>query len=134
MAESLRLVTVLKASPERLYGAWLDSDEHSHFTGSKAEIDPRPGGTFTAWDGYIEGVTLELEPFRRIVQSWRTTDFPKDSPDSRLEVLFKAVQNGTEITLIHTGLPDGQAKGYEDGWCDYYFTPMESYFAPDEDI
>jgi uncharacterized protein YndB with AHSA1/START domain len=134
MAESLRLVTVLSAGRERLYRAWLDSDEHSHFTGSKAEIDPQVGGSFTAWDGYIQGVTLELEPYQRIVQSWRTTDFPEGSPDSRLEVLFDEVKQGTQITLIHTLIPDGQAKGYEDGWCDYYFTPMEAYFAPDEEI
>jgi activator of HSP90 ATPase len=134
MSESLHIIAVLSASPERLYNAWLDSGEHSHFTGGKAEIDARPGGAFTAWDGYIQGVTLELEPFKRIVQSWRTTDFPDDCPDSRLEVVFRQVKNGTEMQLIHTGLPDGQAKSYEDGWCDYYLTPMQAYFAPDEDI
>lgn len=134
MTESLQMVTVLHVDPEHLYRAWLDSDEHSHFTGSKAEIDPRVGGAFSAWDGYIQGVTLELEPFRRIVQSWRTTDFPEGCPDSRLEVLFKQVKQGTEIILIHTLIPDGQSKGYEDGWCDYYFAPMETYFRPAEPI
>jgi hypothetical protein len=28
---------------------------------------PRVGGKFTAWDGYIEGITLEMEPDKRIV-------------------------------------------------------------------
>jgi uncharacterized protein YndB with AHSA1/START domain len=86
------------------------------------------------WAVYIQGANLELEPNRRIVQAWRTTDFPPGSPDSRLEILFKTVKNGTEMTLIHSGLPDGQGKGYEQGWIDYYFTPMQEYFAPDESL
>ena len=134
MAESFQVSTVIHASAERLYHAWLDSDEHGHFTGSPAEIEPRPGGAFSAWDGYIRGTTLEMEPHRRIVQAWRTTDFPEDSPDSRLEVLFTPVKSGTEITLMHSRMPDGQGDGYEQGWIDYYFTPMQEYFAPDEAV
>jgi uncharacterized protein YndB with AHSA1/START domain len=132
MAESIRVSTVVSVPPERVYRAWLDGDEHGHFTGSPAEIAPRAGGAFKAWDGYIEGTTLELEPFHRIVQAWRTTDFPDGAPDSRLEVLLKEVKDGTEITLVHTNIPDGQGKGYEQGWIDYYFTPMAEYFAPEE--
>jgi activator of HSP90 ATPase len=134
VSESFQVSAVFAVSAERLYHAWLDSDEHSHFTGSPAEIEPTPGGSFCAWDGYINGTNLELEPHRRIVQAWRTTDFPPGCPDSRLEVLFKPVGHGTEMTLIHSGLPDGQGKGYEQGWMDYYFTPMQEYFAPDETV
>ena len=61
---------------QQIYNAWLDSEAHSAFTGSPAQIDPQVGGQFTAWDGYIQGQTLETEPFRRILQAWRTTEFP----------------------------------------------------------
>ncbi len=132
MSESIRVSTVLPASAERIYHAWLDSDEHGHFTDSPADIDPTLNGAFSAWDGYITGKTLELEPFHRIVQAWRTTEFPPDGPDSRLEVLLKEVKDGTEVILIHTDIPDGQGKGYEDGWIDYYFTPMQEYFATED--
>jgi uncharacterized protein YndB with AHSA1/START domain len=129
MSESLKVSTVLPASPEKVYTAWLDSEAHGRFTGGKAEIDPTVGGAFTAWDGYIQGVTLELEPFRRILQSWRTDDFPAGSPDSRLEVLLEAVEGGTRITLVHTEIPDGQSAEYKQGWLDYYFAPMGEYFS-----
>ncbi len=129
MPESLKLSINLPALPEKVYAAWLDSDQHSAFTGSPAEIDGRPGGKFTAWDGYIFGTTLELQPFQRIVQAWRTTDFSPSDPDSHLEVLFEAASGGMRLTFVHTNIPDGQGDDYRQGWEDYYFTPMAEYFA-----
>jgi activator of HSP90 ATPase len=129
MPESIQLSTILTASPEQLYKAWLSSKEHAAFTGSSAQINPNLNGDFTAWDGYIQGKNLELKPYQRIVQAWRTTEFPADSPDSHLEILFEAVQGGTKITLIHTEIPDGQGKDYFTGWEDFYFKPMMEYFA-----
>ncbi|HVP20600.1 MAG TPA: SRPBCC domain-containing protein [Anaerolineaceae bacterium] len=129
MPETLKLSTVIPAEPEKVYLAWLDSGMHSAFTGSLAEIDNRQGGRFTAWDGYIEGTTLELQPSRRILQSWRTTEFPEASPDSLLEVLFEPEDKGTCLTLIHTNIPDGQGENYRQGWEDFYFAPMLEYFA-----
>lgn len=128
MAESIQVSDTVPATPERVYRAWLSSREHSAFTGGKAEVDPNVGGAFTAWDGYIQGKTIELEPYRRIAQTWRTTEFPPDSPDSRLEVLLEEAKGGTRMTLVHTNIPDGQGKGYEEGWVEYYFKPMKRYF------
>ena len=129
MTESLNMSTLIQAEPERVYRAWMDSAQHAAFTGSAAEIDNRVGGRFTAWDGYIQGETLALEPFDRIVQSWRTTEFPELSPDSRLEISFTAENGGTRLTLVHTNIPDGQGEGYRGGWEDYYFTPLVEYFS-----
>ena len=72
---------------------------------------------------------LELDPPRRIVQSWRTTEFPEGSPDSRLEVLLEPDGAGTRLTLVHTEIPDGQGARYEEGWKENYFTPMKAYFS-----
>lgn len=133
MAEQLTLEIVLPATPEEVYTAWMDSYEHSAFTGGEAEIDPAVGGTFTAWDGYITGTTLELESSTRIVQSWRTTEFPDNAPDSRIEVLLAAEGKACKLTLIHTEIPDGQAAQYDQGWKEYYFEPMTDYFSHEEE-
>ena len=129
MSESLELSTMLTAIPQRVYESWLNSADHSVFTGGIAQIDPRVGGAFTAWDGYIQGKTLELEPYTRILQSWRTSDFPEDAPDSLLEVLLEPHENETRLTLRHTNIPDGQGAEYQQGWEDYYFKPMQEYFG-----
>lgn len=116
-------------SAKQLFMSWLDSEDHSAFTGSPAKIDGGINGQFTAWDGYISGRTLELEPHQRIVQSWRTTQFPNDSPDSRLEVTLHEADDGTFITLHHTNIPTGQGEDYRTGWEEYYFKPMRAFFS-----
>lgn len=128
MAESITVSATLPATPEHVYTAWLSSEGHSDMTGGKAVIHPGAGGTFTAWDGYIEGKTLRLIPNERIVQSWRTSEFPEDAPDSKLEIVLEPVSSGTKITLHHTNIPKGQGKMYKEGWKDHYFEPMKEYF------
>lgn len=98
-------------------------------TGSPAEVDGEPGGRFSAWDGYIFGSTLELTPNRRIVQAWRTSEFPEDAPDSLLEILLEEGSNGTTVTLIHSDLPQDQVDSYRQGWLDFYLKPMKAYFG-----
>jgi len=111
-----------------IYNAWLSSDGHSAITGSPAHVDGKIGGSFTAWDGYISGSTLELIPNQRIVQAWRTTEFPDDAPDSHLEILLEEFDGGTKVTLIHSNLPEDQVDSYRQGWEDFYFKPMREYF------
>jgi uncharacterized protein YndB with AHSA1/START domain len=128
MAESLKLQVDLPVSPERVYRAWLDGYEHGKFTGGAARIDARVGGKYTAWDGYIEGETLVMTPFTHIVQTWRTGDFPPGSPDSQIEIRLEPTCLGCMLTLDHTGIPEGQARQYMQGWEDYYFRPLRDYF------
>jgi activator of HSP90 ATPase len=128
MDRDLLLSVLLPIKPEMAYGDWLDSAAHSAFTGSAAEIDPVKGGKYFAWEGYIWGTTQDLTPGKRIRQTWRTTEFPDDSPDSILEILFEPDGEGTRLTLIHTAIPDDQADQYRKGWEDYYFEPMKKYY------
>jgi activator of HSP90 ATPase len=116
-------------SAESIYMAWLDSQGHTAMTGSPAEVDPLVGGKFTAWDRYIQGETLVAEPFQRILQAWRTTEFPEDSPDSRLEILIEELNDGALVTLLHSEIPEGQGESYRQGWEEYYFEPMKRYFS-----
>ncbi|MBK6685659.1 MAG: SRPBCC domain-containing protein [Deltaproteobacteria bacterium] len=129
--ESIEVSGIIPAAPERVYDAWLNSQEHTSFTGGeKAEIDPEVGGKFTISSGYITGSNLELKKNRKIVQAWRTTEFPPGAPDSRLEVNLKRRDDGsTEIQFLHTDIPDGQSQRYQSGWIDFYLTPMRMYFG-----
>ncbi len=128
MKNGFKMSAVIPASPAEIYNAWLSTKGHTLMTGSPARVSGKVGGKFTAWDGYIFGRTLEMEPERRIVQAWRTAEFPAESPDSRLEVLLEKVKSGTRVTFIHTKLPPGQAASYKQGWKDFYFKPMQQYF------
>lgn len=118
---------IIPATPDEIYTAWLDSDEHSEMTGSTARISSEVGGRFSAWDGYIHGTNLELEPSNRILQHWRTSEFEDSVEDSLLEIMFESVEYGTSIVIRHSQLPE-HGMQYQQGWRDSYFTPMKAYF------
>ncbi len=127
MTLSFQVSTTIPAPPEQLYDAWLDSKAHSAMTGAGAIVSDKPGGDFQAWDGYITGRNLELEPGRRIVQAWRTVEFADEEPDSRLEITFRPVPGGTLLTIQHSELPPHGTQ-YQQGWHESYFEPMLAYF------
>ncbi len=128
MKESIKLSAIFPVNAKRIFDAWLNSEQHSEFTGEKAKVLPRTGISFTAGGGYISGTNLFIQPYGRIVQSWRSKDFPAGSPNSRLELLFEKVEKGTKLTLIHSKIPEGQLKKYEKGWKVHYLKPMKKYF------
>lgn len=133
MLEKIELTTTIPATPDQVYQAWLDGKLHAAFTGSPATGEAKINTGFTAWDGYIRGENLELIPNRCIVQSWRTTEFPPQSIDSRLEIDLEAITAGTKITITHSDIPEGQSQDYYQGWIDYYFDPLRAFFSSREE-
>ncbi len=128
MAIKFVVSELFPASPEEIYNAWLSSEGHSGMTGSPASVSAVVGAEFDAWDGYIHGKNLELVPGKRIMQSWRTSEFSPEEPDSRIEITLEPVGNQTKLTLKHTGLP-AHGGQYEQGWVESYFDPMKGYFS-----
>ena len=128
MSEQCEVSRVIPAPVQVVFDAWLSSHTHGEMTGSIATYNEATG-EFSAWDGYISGRTLTTAPPTRVIQSWRSTEFPGDAPDSVLEVLFEKARGGTLVTVKHSNSPDGQSASYAQGWNEYYFNPMTRYFA-----
>ena len=97
-------------------------------TGGEAKTSDKVGANFTAWDGYIEGKNLHLEPYSQIVQSWRTSQFKSDEEDSQIEITLRDVDGETEFTLIHSNVPES-GEHYIKGWDVHYIEPMQAYFS-----
>lgn len=128
MSDSIKLSVTLPTDPKTLYNAWLNSNDHTAFTKSKAVIEKKVGSSFSAHDGYITGKNELLHMNKRIVQSWRTTDFDEECEDSLIEISFEKVEKGTKLIIQHSNLPDDTGKTYRKGWRDHYFKPMKEYF------
>lgn len=127
MKEHFELKASFKLKPSLIYHAWLDSEEHSKMTGGEAICSDQVGESFTAWDGYITGTNKSLSPDTEIIQNWRTLEFAEEDEDSELIIQLEETEQGCELTLIHSNIPEGQTQ-YEQGWVDNYFVPMKSYF------
>jgi len=134
MARKVRTATirqrvVIPAPPEAVYRALTNARQHSAFTEAEATGAARVGARFTAWDGYIGGKHLVLEKARRIVQEWRTTEWPTSAAASRLEIRLAPRGEGTLLVMTHTGVPALQAASLRGGWKDYYWKPLQAWFA-----
>ncbi|NQW17788.1 MAG: SRPBCC domain-containing protein [Chloroflexi bacterium] len=130
MTREFTVEAIISARPLTIFAAWLDGKSHTNMTGGEATGEPVVGSEFTAWDDYISGKNLALEPAKRILQSWRTSQFTDDHEDSVIEVtLTPHGEESTAVTLKHSNVPDDQADGYKSGWVDHYFEPMQAYFG-----
>jgi len=128
--EPIVLSELFPVSPDEIYAAWLDSESHGAMIGSGATISGRhEGAEFTAWDGYISGRFLKLEPGQRLTMSWRSEDYPPEAADSTVEVTLESVAEGTRMTLKQEVIPPGQREDYVDGWREFYLEPMLRYFS-----
>jgi len=119
MTNTIRLHRVLRATPERVYRAFLEADAMvkwlppNGFTGTVHKLDATVGGghrmsftNFTTGCRHaFAGTYLELVPHERI----RYTDC-FDDPNLRGEmqvtVTLKKVLVGTELSIVQEGVPD----------------------------
>ncbi|MFC2019030.1 SRPBCC domain-containing protein [Chloroflexota bacterium] len=81
-------------------------------------------GKFSAYDGYNEGINLELVPDRKIVQSWRGSDWP-EGHYSRTTFSLDEAGGVTHLTFIQTDVPEEFYHDIYQGWHDYYWKPMK---------
>lgn len=118
-----------RASPERVFDAWLDPATARRFlyatpTGQivRCDLDARPGGRWTITDRRdgddVEhtGEYLEIDRPRRLVF---TLQVPKYSQASdRVEIEIVPLESGCELTLTHGMGPEGAewAESTTQGW------------------
>ena len=117
-ANTVRLHRVIRATPERVYRAFLDPDAMAKwlppngFTGKVHQMDAKVGGThrmsftnFTTGQSHsFGGEYLELVPHERI----RYTDkFDDQNLPGQMQVTvsLKKVSCGTELNIVQEGIP-----------------------------
>lgn len=127
--DKFKVSVKLNCSAKEVFIGWLNSETHALFTGGqKAEASQVEGGSLTAWNGYISGHNIELFPYKKIVQSWRTTEFSAQDPDSQVEITFSQKEDHTLVSISHSNLPDGSGEIYKKGWKSFYFSHMKKHF------
>jgi activator of HSP90 ATPase len=130
--KTISQTVTFKASPHEVYEILMDSKKHSELTMSKAQISKKVGDKFSIYEGDIEGVNLELVPGRKIVQSWRYSDWP-EGHYSQATFLFEEIKGKTRLTFIQTGVSEEHYDDIAQGWHDYYWEPMKELLEQAEE-
>jgi uncharacterized protein YndB with AHSA1/START domain len=116
---TIRLHRVIRATPERVYRAFLDPDAKvkwlppNGFTGKIPHMDARVGGSykmsftnFTTGNSHsFGGQYVELVPHERIRYTDRFDD-PNLPGAMQVTVSLKKVSFGTEVNITQEGVPD----------------------------
>ena len=116
---TIRLHRVFRATPERIYRAFIDADAMvkwlppNGFTGKVHHMDAKVGGTFkmsftnftTGKSHSFGGQYLELVPHERIRYTDNFDD-PNLPGEIRVTVTLTRVSCGTDINILQEGVPD----------------------------
>lgn len=119
MSQTIRLHRVLRATPERIYRAFIDPAAMVKwlppfgFTGEVHSQDARVGGRYQmSFTNFSTGSThsfggeyLELEPGRRLVNTDRFDD-PGLAGEMTTTVELSEGPLGTELSITQAGIPD----------------------------
>lgn len=132
MCKTIKQKVRFKASPDAVYDLLADSTQRSKVTGRRASISRKVGGAFTADDGRVSGVNVDLVPGERIVQAWRRNDFPDGIYSMAAVTLTPTADGGTELVLTHRGVPKGLIDGTEENWRHDYWEKMKAHLAHDK--
>lgn len=133
MCKTIKQKVKIRLSPDRIYQLLADSKLHSKLTGQKAMISKKIGGQFSTHDGRVHGVIVDLVPQKRIVQAWRSKDFPVGAYSMASFELTETKDGGTEIVLTHRGVPKALIPAVEEDWRSIYWDRLRKEAAgPDK--
>lgn len=129
MLETIKQTEHFDVLPKEFYEAFLSSEKHSAFTGSKAEISSEVDASFSAHNGYCFGKNLELAPYSKIVQSWCAHD-DKWTPNhkSTITLILTEENDKTRLDFIHESVPKEAVESIASGWKEFYWEPLKTYF------
>jgi uncharacterized protein YndB with AHSA1/START domain len=114
----------IKTTPERLWQAITDSELRQKYTfGVGVESDWTEGSSYTAVHPgagvtISEGENLEVDPPRRLVQSFNATwsDDVRAAGTSRVTWEIEQVEDSCRLTVTHDQLPEGVNDQIYGGW------------------
>jgi len=114
----------IKTTPERLWEAITDSEmRRKYFFGVGVTSDWSPGSRYECWHplapfALFEGENLEVDPPRRLVQSFRAhfAEEVKREGTTRLTWEIEPVGDSCRLTLTHDQLREDANIGIHGGW------------------
>jgi uncharacterized protein YndB with AHSA1/START domain len=115
---TVRLHRVLRATPEKVYRAFLDADALAKwlppngYTCKVHDLDTKVGGSYkmsftnftTGKSHSFGGTYLELRPYERIRYTDKFDD-PNLPGEVQTTITLKKVSCGTEVSIVQEGLP-----------------------------
>ena len=121
-SEPYRDSIYIDAPPDVVFEYFVDPVALVQWMGDEAFLEPRPGGRFTLRFGHgtVEGRYVEVMRPSRIVVAWGRLNSATMPPGSSvLEVELMAENDGTRVSIVHSGLPQVEQAKHAAAWRHY---------------
>lgn len=118
----------INATPDAVYEVLTNAEKFSEMSGGRpAEISSDVGGEVSLFGGVISALNIELVPGERLVQTWRSADWPA-GVHSIIRFELSAKGPGTKLRFTQSGHPKEAAAHLSEGWNQMYWGPMNALF------
>eukprot|EP01102_Stenamoeba_stenopodia_P007484 TRINITY_DN2094_c0_g1_i1.p1 TRINITY_DN2094_c0_g1~~TRINITY_DN2094_c0_g1_i1.p1 ORF type:complete len:534 (-),score=134.79 TRINITY_DN2094_c0_g1_i1:268-1806(-) len=106
-------------APHEVYTILTDEAQLTKAIGTPCKFSACNGGKFNLGDT-ISGTNLIFLQDVRILQSWRSNDWPQNT-FSTVKLTLEKVENGTELTMTQLDVPDAFVKKTDDWWLNFFW-------------
>jgi activator of HSP90 ATPase len=117
----------INAEPSDVYAALTNPYTIELWSGYPAEMSTEPGSEFSLWEGDITGRNIAFETDRKVVQEWY---FGEQEDQSIVTITIRPDREASEVTVEHTNIPDEDFNDIAEGWREYYFGAIMTFFNP----
>lgn len=120
---SVTKVYTIKSNAQAVFRALTDPIEMEHWSGSQAVMDTCQGGVFSMWGSSIHGINTLIST-KRIEQDWKEESWEEYS---KVVFIINEIEDGVELKLMHTQIPSDSVEDIDQGWDEYYLSPLKVY-------
>lgn len=112
----------IAAQPETIFPFFTDPSKLIRWKGIKADLDPKPGGSYWAnitGKDIVSGQYLEVSPYNRVVFTWGWEGQDSVVPPgaSTVEITLTPEGKGTRLFLRHSNLVnEEETESHAAGW------------------
>ncbi len=123
---SIHQEVTINASPDAVYDVLTSSRDFERMTGGRAaDISTTVGGGVSLFGGDIRALNIELVPGKRVVQAWRSQNWP-DGVYSIVRFELAPEGKDTKVVFDQAGHPGEAEAMLEGGWQQMYWQPMNA--------
>jgi activator of HSP90 ATPase len=117
----------INAEPADVYSALTNPYTIELWTGYPAVMSTEPGSDFSLWEGDITGKNIEFSQDKKVVQEW---DFGDNPEKSVVTITIQKDREDSMVTVEHSNIPDEDFEDIAEGWREYYFGAINTFFNP----
>ncbi|EEZ99044.1 activator of 90 kDa heat shock protein ATPase homolog 1 [Tribolium castaneum] len=125
---TINITQQFQCRAQEFYDALTKIEMVTAFTRAHVKMDASKGGKFELFNGNIVGQFDELVPGKKIVQQWRYKQWP-EGHYSTVTFNINEKSDHTEVNVVQSGVPTGEAEVTKENWQRYYWDSMKRAFG-----